>query len=244
MENLLNYSLTDGENLNHIFSQSQPVPSILLENFLKEDFALQLHNECNTKDDSDWKVFTRNGSHMKEYNNIENLPVAQQFYSFVNSSQFLIWLENLTGIQNLIPDPHLVGAGYSKSYKGDTLKIHTDFNWNDRLKLYRVLSLIVYLTPDWKYDWNGGLDFYDKDRNEAIKTYPCSFNNCAIWEYDERGFHGYLNPIDSPEDITRNSIRAFYYVSDGEYRKDFTPHRSLYWFDEQTGTPFDRREEI
>ena len=38
MKNLLNYTIDEAVNLSEVFSQSQPVPSILLENFLKDDF--------------------------------------------------------------------------------------------------------------------------------------------------------------------------------------------------------------
>jgi hypothetical protein len=244
MEILTNLDYKNINTLNDIFLKSIPSPSIIIENFFHDDVALLLNDECQNSNDSHWKVFTRNGSHMIEYNNIQQLPKAYEVYSYLHSGPFLKWLEQLTGINGLIPDPHLIGAGYSKSFRGDTLKIHTDFNWNNELKLYRVLSLIVYLTPGWKVEWGGGLDFYNNDRTEVIKTLPCLYNNCAIWKYDELGFHGYTTPINCPEGKSRNSIRAFYYVSDGEYKKDFTPHRSLYWFDEKTKKPFDIREEI
>lgn len=244
MRNLTNLNYENIDTLIDTFSKGKPSPSIIIENFFHDDVALSLNEECQNSDDSQWKVFTRNGSHMIEYNNIQQLPKAYEAYSYLHSGPFLKWLEQLTGIDGLIPDPHLIGAGYSRSFKGDTLKVHTDFNWNNELKLYRVLSLIVYLTPGWKEEWGGGLDFYNEDRTEVIKTLPCLYNNCAIWKYEELGFHGYTTPISCPEGKSRNSIRAFYYVSDGEYKKGFTPHRSLYWFDDNTKKPFDKKEEI
>jgi Rps23 Pro-64 3,4-dihydroxylase Tpa1-like proline 4-hydroxylase len=244
MRILTNLDYENIDTLSNIFSKGKPSPSIIIENFFHDDVALSLNDECQNSNDAHWKVFTRNGSHMIEYNNIQQLPKAYEAYSYLHSGPFLKWLEQLTGINGLIPDPHLIGAGYSRSFKGDTLKVHTDFNWNNELKLYRVLSLIVYLTPGWKEEWGGGLDFYNEDRTEVVKTLPCLFNNCAIWKYEELGFHGYTTPISCPDGNSRNSIRAFYYVSDGEYKKDFTPHRSLYWFDENTKKPFDKREEI
>lgn len=243
MDNITNIDLKNSDHFHQEFIKSTPVHSILLKDFLKKEIALSLFDECQNTDDTYWKVFTRNGSHMKEYNIIDDLPNAYRFYSFLHSSPFLKWLEGLTGIEGLIPDPHLIGAGYSKSFNGDILKIHTDFNWNEKLKLHRVLSLIVYLTPEWEEEWGGGLDFYDSERKNVIKTFPCLFNNCLIWKFDELGFHGYNKPIDCPEDKSRNSIRAFYYISNSKH-SDIPPHRSLYWFDEETKKPFDKKEEI
>lgn len=244
MENLVSSNFNDVNRLHQEFIQGQPVPFLIVKDFLKKDIALELNEECQSSNPDDWKTFTRNGSHMKEYNKIENLPTAYKFYSYISSSPFLKQLEAVTGIEGLIPDPHLIGAGYSKSFKGDTLQVHTDFNWNDSLKLYRVLSLIVYLTPDWTMEWGGGLDLYDRERKNVVSTFPCLFNTGVIWKYDELAFHGYTTPINCPEDKSRNSIRAFYYTSNIEHSSDFKPHRSLYWFDEKTGKPFDRREEI
>ena len=53
----------------------------------------------------------------------------------LHSSEFVKWLEDLTEVPKLIPDPILIGAGYMKSYKGDTLQVHTDFNWVEELAL-------------------------------------------------------------------------------------------------------------
>ena len=243
MDNITNINVNQFDDFHKKFIDSESLPSILIENFLKEDIAFDLFNECQNTDDINWKVFTRNGSHMKEYNNIDDLPHAYRFYSFLHSSPFLKWLEGVTGIDGLISDPHLIGAGYSKSFDGDTLKIHTDFNWNEKLKLHRAVSLIVYLTPDWKEEYGGGLDFYDRERKNVIKTFPCLFNNCLIWNFNELGFHGYNKPITCPENLSRNSIRVFYYTSNSTH-KETPPHRSLYWFDETTKKPYDKREEI
>jgi hypothetical protein len=244
MKFLNNLDYNNIDDLSEIFKNGTPTPSIIINDFFHSDVIESLNNECQNSDDSKWKVFNRNGSHMIEYNDIQQLPKAYEAYSYLHSGPFLKWLERLTNINGLIPDPHLIGAGYSKSFNGDTLNVHVDFNWNNDLKLYRVLSLIVYLTPDWKEEWGGGLDFYDGSRSKIVKTIPCLYNTCAIWKYDELGFHGYRTPIKCPEGKSRNSIRAFYYVSNGEYKKDFTPHRSLYWFDEETKKPFDKKDEI
>ena len=34
-----------------------------------------------------------------------------------------------------------------KSYKGDTLQVHTDFNWVEELALNLAVSIIIYFNP-------------------------------------------------------------------------------------------------
>ena len=89
----------------------------------------------------------------------------------MHSAEVIRWLEKLTGVQKLIPDPHLVGAGYMKSYRGDTLQIHTDFNWVEEVALNRAVSVIIYLNRGWQSEWGGNLNFYDTTRS---KVHQCN----------------------------------------------------------------------
>ena len=61
-----------------------------------------------------------------------------------NSRQFLLFLETLTGIENLIPDPYFLGGGIHSSKKGGFLNIHTDFNWHHKLQLHRRVNVLIY----------------------------------------------------------------------------------------------------
>lgn len=220
-----------------------PGPMTVIDDFLPRDVAYDMFNEINSVDNSLWKHFTRNGSNMYELNKIELTPVAFNVMNYLHSSHALKYLSELTGIPGLIPDPHLVGAGYSKAYPGDTLKVHTDFNWNDSLKVHRALSLIIYLTPDWDPAWHGGLDFYDHKRENVIQHFDCLFNRCLIWEYHKFGWHGHINPLACPPDKPRTTFRLFYYTSNSTYIQEDMPHRSQYWIDEKTGLPMDKRDQ-
>jgi Rps23 Pro-64 3,4-dihydroxylase Tpa1-like proline 4-hydroxylase len=179
---------------------------------------------------------------MLECKDLSVSPAAYELVSALHSSIFINWLEQLTGIQNIIPDPHLIGAGYSKNFNGDALKTHVDFNWNDRLKLHRALSLIIYLTPGWESNWGGSLNFYDFDRETIIKCVDCAFNKAVIWKYHKKGFHGYNNPIQCPNDMFRSTFRLFYYTSNSTYNPVDPPHRSLYWFNATTKEPYDLKD--
>lgn len=225
------------------YKTAQPGPMGVFDDFLPKDVALSLYNEMLTIPDEHWRIFSRNGSHMMELNKLNLAPQAFNLVNYLHSSQMLKQLSDLTGIPDLIPDPHLVGAGYSKSFPGDTLKLHTDFNWNDTLKLHRACSLIIYLTPDWQSEWNGGLDFYDQKRQAPVTHVDCLFNRCLIWNYHKYGWHGHLNPLSNPQDKPRTTFRLFYYTSNSTYKQDDPPHRSQYWMDEN-GLPTDKRDHV
>ena len=46
----------------------------------------------------------------------------------MKSSTFVSFLEKLTGIQDIIPDPHYRGSGVHQTLPGGNLDIHADFN--------------------------------------------------------------------------------------------------------------------
>jgi hypothetical protein len=90
------------------------------------------------KENVKWeKVFIRAGSKMVEKHDIEDCPVAVDVKNQLSSKTFLKWLGDITGHDDLIPDPYMVGAGYMRCGRGDSLKIHTDFNFNIRWFLDR-----------------------------------------------------------------------------------------------------------
>lgn len=227
------------QELNNTFVGTPPYPMIVIDNFLPEPTALEMFKECETIDDIHWKTFTRRGSYMKECANLEIAPKAFDFVNQIHSALGMNWITRITGIKDLIPDPYLVGAGYSKIPNGHCLKVHTDFNWNDQLKLHRMLSFIIYLNPEWKDDWGGSLKFYDFNNQHVVQDVAPKFNRAVFWRYHKRGFHGFPDPLTCPENQTRNTFRLFFYISDANYREDDRPHRSLYWYDKELGEPYD-----
>ena len=235
----LNNNFNNYLELNDTFVGTPPYPMITLDNFLPLETVKALETECNSIPEQHWTKFTRRGSHMLECNNLEVAPVAFDFVNQMNSQLGMKWLTNVTGITDLIPDPYLVGGGYSRSFTGDSLKIHTDFNWNDKIKMHRMLSVIVYLNSDWKEEYGGSLQFKDFDNNKVVQSVPPLYNRAILWRYHKKGFHGYPDPIQCPVGMSRNTFRLFYYVSNSDYDPKDRPHRSLYWFDKDLGEPYD-----
>jgi len=213
--------------------ESNPINHWVFDKFIDYEIAFKLKEELNNlfhyrKDE--FKFFDRNNSAMHEWYkyNQKDTPIAYNLISYLHSTEFVKWLEETTNLSGLIPDIHLHGAGYMRCGKGDSLKVHTDFNWNDDIKLNRVLTLVIYLNEDWKKEWNGDIQLWDKQNKKCIKQYFPNWGNAVIWEYNELGFHGHPNPINCSDGEYRDGFRLFYYTSNSTNEN---PHRSLYWFD-------------
>ena len=90
--------------LNIDYVKTPPYPNLAIDNFLPADVTTAMKQEC---DQLTWtREFTRNGSHMLERNDIEDCPVAREVKNALSSKKFLVWLGQVTGHNDLIPDPH------------------------------------------------------------------------------------------------------------------------------------------
>jgi len=244
-----NYKKLILEHINNEFSntyeleeryRAHPSYSLLeIKNFLPLEVVRDLAEELDNIPLEDCKHFTRRGSQMYEHNKLDETPVADAVVHALHSSTFLNWLQKVTGSIDLIPDPHLIGAGYAKSFRGDSLKVHTDFNWNDDLRLHRKVNAIVYLNEDWKEEYGGHLEFWDTENKNMLSKIKPDAGNLLIWSYHNLAYHGYPEPMNCPENNPRKNLRLFYYVSNAKPDDKHPPHRSLYWFDDKTNTPYD-----
>lgn len=218
---------------------SHPCYGVLeIKDFMPSDIVNALAKELESIPLEKCKHFTRRGSNMYEHNFIDETPIADSVIQVLNGSKFLKWLEQVTGNEKLIPDPHLTGASYMKSFAGDSLKVHTDFNWVEELRLYRMLSIIIYLNPEWEDEWKGHLNFYDTENNELLSSIKPDNGNLLLWNYHELAFHGYPEPIQCPEKYSRKGLRLFYYASNSVPDENRPAHKSLYWYDEKNKVPY------
>lgn len=221
------------------YCDAHPSPMLVLDNFLPTPIFDKLVEEIKGIPDYLWTDFTRNNSLMHECKTFTESPLATTLVHCFNSGVFVTWLEGITKQPKIIPDPHLVGAGVSKCHRGNFLNLHTDFNWNDELQLNRELSMILYINPEWDDSWGGGLEFWSADRQHLGATIMPVPNRLLIWGYDENLWHGYPTPLSCPDDQHRLNLRMFYYKSNST--PITSPHRSLYWYDEESKKPIDNR---
>ncbi len=207
---------------------------VTIDNFLDRETCLKLHEECESAPKGGWTVFTRAGSRMEEFNDLIHCPTAHKItYDLMHSGEMLYDLEQMTGIVGLLPDPHLVGAGFSIMRNGSELGPHYDFNWNDRLRLHRKLTSILYLTPDWKDEWGGENITWTANPEldssaKIVESISPKFNRFIISENVKEGPVHSVGKVKSPENIGRTCIRFFYYISTSDINKDDPPHRSIY----------------
>ena len=143
-------------------------------------------------------------------------PTARRFLLDLGSARFCLFLEALTGIEGVIPDPHFEGGGVREMARDGFSKMHADSNRSKKLRLDRRLNMLIYLNPNWDDRWGGQLELWDSEmRNQFIKVPPV-FNKTVIFSTTDHSFYGFPNPLACPEDVRRRSL-ALYYYSSGHY---------------------------
>jgi hypothetical protein len=194
---------------------AEPFPHIVLDNFLPEPVArLALEHFPQETLRSD-RVFETGyaGLHKRQILPEDCDATARQIFHFFNSRPMLGFLEGLSTIQGLLPDPHFVGGGYHETTRGGKLGVHADFRINDQLHLHRRINVLVYLNERWKDEWGGFLELWDRKMTASVKAVAPLFNRCVIFNTDADSFHGHPDPLAVPEDVRRRSIALYYYTA-------------------------------
>jgi Rps23 Pro-64 3,4-dihydroxylase Tpa1-like proline 4-hydroxylase len=214
------------------YQEAQPFPHIVIDKFLPETILDCVLDEFN-KNKNWWydKVKWTEPYQVNKFywpydietaNNMPNdLPTISALVNYLNSPIMLKYLEELTGIDNLIGDELLMGGGLHKITSGGKLAIHKDYNVHPVKKMYRRLNLLIYLNKDWKREWEGNLELWDKDHTKLEVSVEPLFNRAVIFTISEDSLHGHPVPLNTPENVSRNSIALYYFTevnpSDNEH---------------------------
>ena len=148
---------------------------------------------------------------------------TKEFMHFLNSQPFLEFLQKLTGIEEiLVGDPYFSGGGLHEIKKGGLLKVHADFNKHPTTHLDRRINVLVYLNKDWKEEYGGHFELWDKEMTKCEKKILPEFNTLAMFSTTDFSYHGHPNPLNCPEDMSRKSL-ALYYYSNGRPKEEINP---------------------
>ncbi|WP_308515770.1 2OG-Fe(II) oxygenase [Sphingomonas flavescens] len=208
--------LSFGRSLSEKYRNAEPFPHIVIDNFMEAEPLRAVLGEFPSNRNKDF--FDREQERLKfqfEPNTIDS-GVIRNLFAELNSRAFLSFLEELTGITGLIPDPRFEGGGLHETKRGGHLGVHADFNVNDRLKVQRRLNLLIYLNDDWPDEYGGQLELWDKQMQRcAVRVSPI-FGRAVIFNTDLDSFHGHPDPLNCPPERSRRSIATYYYSAPEE----------------------------
>ncbi|WP_442795199.1 2OG-Fe(II) oxygenase [Pelobium manganitolerans] len=215
------------------YQNANPFPSISFDDFFDEDFLTEVLHEFPDLSKKD-SISFNDGRQVKLAGKGEaNFGEAtKRLMHFLNSEPFLLFLQKLTGIEEvLISDPYFFGGGQHEIKPGGLLKIHADFNKHPTMKLDRRINFLIYLSKDWKEEYGGNFELWDKNMEKCERKFLPVFNRIAMFSTTDFSYHGHPDPLNCPEGMSRKSL-ALYYYSNGrpasEVNTDLEKHNTLF----------------
>ena len=164
-------------------------------------------------------------------------PSTRRLFATLRSAPFVRFLETLSGVEGLIPDPGYEGSGVHLTGDGGVLAVHHDFNYMlcdvasgvhsgcrrpnphaaataQRVQLHRRVNVFVYLNHDWPDAYGGHLELWARNMSRCEARIRPALGRFAVFSSTDFSFHGHPTPLRLPPGRMRRSI-AFYYYTTG-----------------------------
>lgn len=216
------------------FISASPFPHIIKDNFIDDEFALELQSEIINSSQSNFDRYDNPFEKKWTFRDKNNFPTkCKEIFDYFNSNEFISELSILAGI-TLIKDPTKNFWGIHKYDIGDKLDIHVDAGMHPSTKLKKELTLGLYLSKNWKEEYGCDLELWrgDNSKNNDAKIYECVhkispiFNRLVLFKCDDYAWHGNPHPTQNSKD----SMRIFLTISYLSNRTDFENKRQKAFF--------------
>ncbi len=199
------------------YRRAEPFPHVVLDGLFPDALLDEVVREAPTADESaNWVKWDDANSINRGLRDDWTMgSTTRLLLGQFNSAPFLNFLERLTGISGLIPDPHFHGGGIHTIESGGYLRVHADFNHYARLNLWRRINALLYLNRDWDNKWGGHLELWDRTLSSREAAIAPVFNRLVIFSITDTAYHGHPNPLETPPGIARQSLALYYYSVEG-----------------------------
>jgi hypothetical protein len=206
--------LSLGDQLAERFQNASPFPHVIADDILPAALLDDVLSEYPEPEDVQWQSFDLPTEMKLALADTDRMgPVTRNLLAELNGQAFVGFLERLTGISGLIPDPHYEGGGLHQIRRNGYLKIHADFNRHTGLQLDRRINVLVYLNHDWPEGFGGHLELWNKNMTRCeVRTLPI-FNRMVIFTTTDFAYHGHPDPLTCPPNRARRSLALYYYTN-------------------------------
>jgi len=121
---------------------------------------------------------------MNRYN-----PVLEEIVFAFQDPRIVELVEEITGLQGMLPDEHLYAGGISLMGCHHFLNPHLDNSHDKDRNLYRALNLLYYVTPDWSHESGGNLELWDSGPHGEPREIVSKFNRLVLMATHKKSWH-------------------------------------------------------
>lgn len=224
LQQILGPWYNESNKFQEIFNSAKPFPHVVIDNFLDSKVAEECITNFPSADSDIWHRYQNPIEIKLTCNNLKLIPEQlRNVLEQLNSQEFADIASQISGIDNLLPDPHLHGGGLHMHAPGGKLDMHLDYSINPLSGKERRLNLILYMNKNWKDEYGGHLELWDnKDGklSECVTKVSPIFNRGVLFRVSDISYHGLPDPIQGP--LSRKSI-ATYYLTEPREGVEFRP---------------------
>jgi hypothetical protein len=217
------------------YAAARPFPHIFFDDFFDPALLDRVLEEFPKPGAIKWQKFD-NDKEIKLASAIDSSfgPTTRLFLYHLNSISFLNFLSEVSGIPDLIPDPHFDGGGLHQIVRGGKLGVHVDFNKHPRYNLDRRVNILIYLNKNWREEYGGHLQLWNREMTKCEAKVAPLFNRMAMFSTTDFTYHGHPDPLQCPEGMSRKSL-ALYYFTNGRPAEEVTAEHSTIFKERKEG---------
>lgn len=220
----------DARSLRDAFRSATPFPHVVVDGLFADETLEAVRRAFPPPDADGWRRFDNDRERKlgSVRTPMETDEAIAGFLCAMSAPPILEFLETLTGIDGLIPDPYFGGGGLHQIERGGFLDVHADFNWHPKLRLDRRLNVLVYLNREWREEYGGHLELWDRELSGPRASILPVFNRTVVFETTDTSFHGHPKPLACPEGMTRKSVSLYYYTNGRPDAERSEPHDTVF----------------
>ncbi len=207
---------------------AQPFAHAVYDDVLHPEVFERAAAEFPGMEDEFWKGYL----HVNEtkYSNTEPdtwSPTLEAVAREFCSERFVKYLEDLTGIENLMPDWSMDGGGLHQTKRGGHLNIHADFSTHhDHPTWARRVNILLYLNTEWDDAWGGKLELWDEKMTGKQGSVTPAGNRMLVFTTTDTSFHGHPDALACPPDVARRSMALYYFTEENAPVRRATNYRA------------------
>lgn len=181
--------LSEKEAIKECFEKSKNgIGYFFVDNLLPEELAHACYNVFPKPSEMRSLNSIREYKYVSAQMDKHNKLLEDVIYAF-QSKKIVNVIGDICGISSMLPDESLYAGGLSLMAKDNFLNPHLDNSHGVERKLWRVLNLLYYVSPNWESENGGHLEIWPNGLTEDPIIIESKFNRLAVMATHSSSWH-------------------------------------------------------
>jgi Rps23 Pro-64 3,4-dihydroxylase Tpa1-like proline 4-hydroxylase len=216
--------ISQKEHLKKEFNQSGRINSCFIDDLLPSELASKIYDAYPSPEEMTIYKSLRENKRIAAQMDLYN-PILEEAVFAFQDKRIVEIMEEITGLNKMIPDEHLYAGGISLMAYGNFLNPHLDNSHDNHRENYRVLNLLYYCTPDWNIENGGNLELWDNGMDNPQRIIHSKFNRLALMITNKTSIHSVSKVVAEGK---RCCVSNYYFSDKAAEREEYFHVTSFY----------------